>query len=95
MMDETMIAHISKLAQLRLTEEESIKVQADFDNILRYVDMLQEVDTDGVMPTSHDDGLKNVLRKDAVAPSQSVEDVLANSGNKTEQYFQVPQTVEE
>lgn len=90
-----MINHISQLAKLQLTEEEKIKVQADFSNILRYVDMLQEVDTDGVMPTSHDDGLKNVLRKDQVAPSQSVEDVLVNSGNKTEQYFKVPRTVEE
>lgn len=90
-----MINHISQLAKLQLTEEEKIKVQADFSDILRYVDMLQEVDTDGVIPTSHDDGLKNVLRKDQVASSQSVEDVLVNSGNKTEQYFRVPQTMEE
>lgn len=95
MIDETMIAHVSGLAQLRLTEEEKTQVQKDLNNILHYMDLLDELDTDSVTPTSHSVDVYNVFREDKVLPSQPVYEVLANSADTTEQYFRVPRTVDE
>lgn len=60
------VQHVAKLARLGLRDDEISKFQTQLSGILDYVEMLNEVDTDGVEPTAQVTGLTNVTRKDEV-----------------------------
>jgi aspartyl-tRNA(Asn)/glutamyl-tRNA(Gln) amidotransferase subunit C len=60
------VDHLAHLARLFLTEEEKAKYAGQLTDILTYVDILSEVDTEGVPETSQVTGLSNVLREDGI-----------------------------
>jgi aspartyl-tRNA(Asn)/glutamyl-tRNA(Gln) amidotransferase subunit C len=60
------VRHIAKLARLKVSDEEVERFAVQLTSILEYVDMLREVDTKNVEPTSQVTGLHSVLRKDIV-----------------------------
>lgn len=60
------IKHVAKLARLKLTDEEVRKYGKQLSQILDYMDILNEVDTDKVEATSQVTGLKNVVEKDEI-----------------------------
>ena len=60
------VRHIAKLARLRLTDEEVEKFAPQLTGIFQYVDMLQEVNTDGVPATEQVTGMENSFREDTV-----------------------------
>lgn len=61
------VRHIAQLARLNLTDEEIDKFSGQLSNIFEYVEQLNEVDTEGVEPTSQVTGLENVTREDEVS----------------------------
>lgn len=63
--DET-IEYVGILAKLSLSEEEKEAAKTDMANMLDYIDMLNELDTDGVEPMSHVFPVNNVFREDVV-----------------------------
>ncbi len=80
MLTEEQVRHVAKLARLKLSDEEVKKFSGQLSGVLEYVDILKEVDTDGVEITSQVTGLKNVLRKDEVVKSEATrEELLACS----------------
>lgn len=60
------VRHVAKLARLRLSDAEVEKFSGQLSAILDYVAILNEVDTEGVQPTSQVTGLENVTREDVV-----------------------------
>lgn len=74
------VRHIAKLARLKLSDEEVKKFTKEMDAILRYIEMLNEVNTENVEPTAQVTGLTNVFREDIVKPSEATtEELLACS----------------
>jgi len=74
------IAHIAKLARLKISEQEVAKFTKELSAILEYVNILSELDTSDVQPTAQVTGITNVLRKDEVRASEaSKEDLLGCS----------------
>lgn len=65
-LSQEQVRHIAKLARLGLTDEEVKKFSTQLTNILQYVEVLSEVDTENVEATNQVTGLKNVMRDDAV-----------------------------
>lgn len=61
------IEHIATLARLELSEEEKERYAGQLSVILDYIDMLGEVDTEGIEETCQVTGLQDVLREDVVA----------------------------
>lgn len=88
------IRHVARLARLSLTEDELRSFENDLNSILRYVEQLQQVDTEGVEPTSHAVRLENVMREDQVEPSLPVDEALANAPDRSDDYFRVPRVLE-
>ena len=72
------VRHIAKLARLRLTEEEVQKFTTELTSIFKTIDVLQKVDTKGVIPTAQVTGLTNIFREDAVTPLPYPTDDLLN-----------------
>ncbi len=83
------VEHIAELARLALTEEEKALYRDQLSAILDYAAILQKVDTSAIPPTATVLPLRNVMREDLVAPSMSVEDVLANAPDADDGQFRV------
>jgi aspartyl-tRNA(Asn)/glutamyl-tRNA(Gln) amidotransferase subunit C len=60
------VLKLARLARLDLTSEEVNEFTAELAEILKYVEQLDSVETDGLEPTSQVTGLVNVTRPDAV-----------------------------
>ncbi|MEI6221604.1 MAG: Asp-tRNA(Asn)/Glu-tRNA(Gln) amidotransferase subunit GatC [bacterium] len=88
------VQQIAKLARLDLTEEETELYQQQLSSILQYVEMLGEVDTSGVEPTSQVTGLQNITRADKVHTSLSNEQALKNAPSREDRFFKVKPVIE-
>ena len=64
------------------------------DAILAYVDKLNELNTDGVVATSHAVPMENAFREDVVRPSIGIDNALANAPEKVASFFKVPKVIE-
>lgn len=87
------VEHVAKLAKLKLSQTEKRKFQKELDKIIKYIDQLNQVDTENVPPTSHVIPMKNVLREDKVKSSLTQEEALANAPDKKDGYFRVPKVI--
>ena len=70
------VLKLARLARLTITDEEIEKYRKELNEILRYVEQLQQVDVSGLQPTSQVTGLKNVMREDKVADYGATPDDL-------------------
>ncbi|OGB98765.1 asparaginyl/glutamyl-tRNA amidotransferase subunit C [candidate division KSB1 bacterium RBG_16_48_16] len=87
------VENIARLAKLAFTEEEKKRFVDQFNQILAYVEKLNELDTDDVVPTYHVLDLKNVMREDVVEPWLTQEEALANAPKQKNGYFSVPKVI--
>ena len=87
------VEHIAKLARLEFNEQQKEKLTQEMNDILGYIEKLNEVDTSNVEPLSHVIELSNVMREDEVKPSLSQEEALKNAPEKTEKFFKVPKVI--
>ena len=87
------IEKIAQLAHLKLNDEEKEQLAEEVGKILDYVNKLNEVNTDNVLPLSHTVEIKNVFRPDEVKPSLSRKEALKNAPRKNEKFFRVPKVV--
>jgi aspartyl-tRNA(Asn)/glutamyl-tRNA(Gln) amidotransferase subunit C len=88
------ISYITKLARLKLTKIEQERLTKDMTNILEFVDKINQLDTEGVTPTSHAVHINNVFRDDIIEESYDKEKILANAPEKENDFFKVPKIVE-
>ncbi len=91
--DET-IEYVGILAKLMLSDEEKKQAKKDMGNMLEYMDMLNDLDTDGVEPMPHVFPVSNVFREDVVVNEDMREQILANAPAEKDGAFKVPKTVE-
>ena len=87
------VEHIAKLAKLEFSEDEKEKFTHQFNDILKYMEQLNSLDTTNVEPLSQVIELNNVFRDDIVKPSTPTEEALKNAPDKTEEYFKVPKVI--
>jgi aspartyl-tRNA(Asn)/glutamyl-tRNA(Gln) amidotransferase subunit C len=92
--DKQEVEHVAHLARLEFTEEEKVKFTFQLNNILMYMDKLNQVDTSGIEPMSHAIALNNAFRDDIVKESLSQEQSLANAPDPRGEYFRVPKVIE-
>lgn len=88
------VKHVAHLARLAITENEADKLANQLDSIITYAEQLNELDTDGVEPTTHVLDLKNVLRKDEPREWITKEEALQNAPDKQDGLFRVPSILE-
>src|SRR5579872_1803061 len=58
------VLKLARLARIALSDEEVEEFASEFSAILKYVEQLQQVEVDGLEPTSQVTGLTNVMRPD-------------------------------
>ena len=89
------VLKIAKLSKLSFKEEEIEKFQIELNDILGYVDMLNEVDTSQVEPLIYINDVVNNFRQIEEKESLPLEKVLANAPESAENAIVVPKVVGE
>jgi aspartyl-tRNA(Asn)/glutamyl-tRNA(Gln) amidotransferase subunit C len=90
MIDREQVLHVAKLARLRLSDAEVERMTGELSTILEHVERMDELDLDGVEPTSHVVELQNVLRADVPRESLSRERALEGAPDAADDGFRVP-----
>lgn len=88
------IKKISQLAKININPEQEEIVLKKLKNILKLVEKMQSVDTEGVEPMSHALDITQPLREDKAMPSLEKEKYLKLSTKSNDDYFIVPQVIE-
>lgn len=89
------VLKVAHLARLEFKENEIERFRDDLNNILSFIEKLQEVDTEGVEPLYQVNNLENVLRKDLVRDSLDRDLAIKNAPQKDEGMIIVPKVVGE
>jgi aspartyl-tRNA(Asn)/glutamyl-tRNA(Gln) amidotransferase subunit C len=88
------IDHLASLARLALTEEEKSLYGSQLENILQYMETLNELETSGIDPTAHVVSISNVMREDTAKPCLGRTDALKNAPDRTDAFYRVPKIIE-
>jgi len=88
------VEYVAHLARLEFSEQEKGKFTSQLNDILLYMDKLNEIDTTGVVPETHAISLNNAFREDIVKPSLGSDKSLANAPDSKGNFFRVPKVIE-
>lgn len=88
--DEKLVKEIASLARLDLTDEETKMFVYQFKDILDYVSILNEMDTDNVLPAYLSSANKSVTREDEIEESATTAEFLSNTPQSKDDYVVIP-----
>ncbi|HEU4744192.1 MAG TPA: Asp-tRNA(Asn)/Glu-tRNA(Gln) amidotransferase subunit GatC [Anaerolineales bacterium] len=88
--DEKLVREIAFLARLDLSQEETEMFVSQFKDILDYVGILNEVDTEDVPPAYLFSANKSVIREDEIEPSVPTDEFIANVPQAKDEYVVIP-----
>lgn len=88
------VEYVAKLARLDVTDTEKEKFTAQLNDILLYIDKLNELDTAGITPMTHAIAVTNAFREDTVRASLGTEKALANAPDARGEFFRVPKVID-
>ncbi len=88
------VEKVASLSMIHFSEEEKLQLQQDLSNIIAHVEKLNELDTEGVEPTTYILNQQNILREDIPQENMDRDTLMANAPQKDEGCFIVPKVVE-
>ena len=88
------VDEVAHLARLEFDEKSKPEIIKDMNNMLTFVEKLNELNTDNVEPLIYMTDEVNVLREDVVKTDMTQEEALKNAPKKDSDYFKVPKVVE-
>ncbi len=91
--DEKTLEKAELLSKLKIAPSERERTMTEMEKLLAYVERLNEVDTEGVLPLSHGEPGDGSLREDAVTNPDGRGDTLFNAPEQRDGQFMVPKTV--
>lgn len=92
--DKATVRKMGTLARIHVSTEDEDYYGPQIGNILKWVEQLQEVNTDNVEPLASVSEINAVLRPDIVNDGDKVQDILANAPESTDAFFVVAKIVE-
>ena len=88
------VEYVANLARLEVTDSEKEKLTAQINDILLYIDKLNELDTKGVEPMSHAIAITNAFREDKILDSIGTENSSTNAPDARGEFFRVPKVID-
>jgi aspartyl-tRNA(Asn)/glutamyl-tRNA(Gln) amidotransferase subunit C len=92
--DTETVDKIAHLARLEFENESKAQIINDMNNMLSFIEKLNELDTTNVSPLIYMSNEVNVLREDDVRHDISQQEALKNAPKKDSDYFKVPKVIE-
>jgi aspartyl-tRNA(Asn)/glutamyl-tRNA(Gln) amidotransferase subunit C len=94
-LNEQMVQRVARLARLKLSPSEVARFSGQLQQVLHYVEQLNEVNCDGIEPMAHPIEVTNVFRADEPRESLPRTAALANAPKTDSKYFLVPPILDE
>jgi aspartyl-tRNA(Asn)/glutamyl-tRNA(Gln) amidotransferase subunit C len=94
MISKKEVEYVAHLARLEIDEAQKDKFTSQLNDILLYIDKLNELDTKGVEPMTHAIAVTNAFREDKIVESIGTEKSLANAPDARGEFFRVPKVIE-
>lgn len=91
--NDELVDHLARLSRLHFSDSEKQEIREDLEQMIKFVDKLNEVDTTGLEPVLHMSTEVNRLRDDEVKGSVSSAQALKNAVNSRDQFFTVPKVI--
>ena len=92
--DAGTVRKVAHLARIAVSEDALEPMARELNDIIQWIEQLQEVDTDGVEPMTSVVARALPLRDDVVVDGGDAGRVLANAPRSTDGFFIVPKVVE-
>ena len=92
--DKDTVKHISKLARISLDEKKINNLVKDLSSIMKFIEKLNELNTDKTTPLTSIINASLKPRKDEVKDGKIRDQILKNSPEKNEEFFVVPKVLE-
>ena len=89
------VAHLAKLARLALADDELDELAGQIKDILQHVNVITELDTEGVDAMSHPVAIQNIAHEDGTKPCLSQESVLSQAPEVEDGRIVIPQILSE
>lgn len=89
-LSEQDVLKVASLSRLKLSETEVSALGKQMESVLKYIAMLDELDTEAIEPMAHAIEISNVFREDQLKESLPREKALANAPQTDGSYFLVP-----
>ena len=93
-LDKDTVKHISKLARISLDEKKINSLSKDLSSIMKFIEKLNELNTDKTNPLTSIINASLKSRDDEVKDGKIREQILKNSPEKNKEFFVVPKVVE-
>jgi aspartyl-tRNA(Asn)/glutamyl-tRNA(Gln) amidotransferase subunit C len=93
-LDKATVARIATLARIKVPEADREALGQELNQILHWVEQLDEVDTQGVEPMTSVAAMTLPLRPDKVTDGNRADDILKNAPGALHGFFTVPKVVE-
>ncbi len=91
--DINLVSHLAHLSRLNVAPEKMDKMVADMQDLVGFVEQLNELDTTGTVPLMHMGDCVNVLRSDEVNGSIHRTEALKNAPDQNGVFFKVPKVI--
>ena len=88
------VKHISKLARISIENEKAKKLAEDLNSIFKFIEKLNKLNTDKVVPLTSIAETTLKLRRDEVKSKNIRDQILKNSPNENKDFFVVPKVIE-
>ena len=88
------IKHISKLSRISIDEQKAEKLAGDLNSIFKFIEKLNELKTENVVPLTSVAETTLKLRSDKIKSEDIRKQILKNSPQDNEDYFVVPKVIE-
>ena len=92
--DKDTVKHISKLARISLDEKKISNLSKDLSSIMKFIEKLNELDTDKIIPLTSIINASLKSREDEVKDGKIRDQILKNSPEKSEEFFVVPKVID-
>jgi aspartyl-tRNA(Asn)/glutamyl-tRNA(Gln) amidotransferase subunit C len=91
--NDALVTKLARLSKLQFSDTEKAEIRNDLQQMIGFVEKLNELNLEGVAPLLHMSEEVNVLREDEVKGSVSREEALQNAPQHNEEFFMVPKVI--
>ena len=91
--NDAMFEKLANLAKLKFNDFEKIQIKNDLQNMIGFIEKMNDIDTTNVEPLLHMTANVNMMREDVVTESITNEEAMQNAVDKNGAFFIVPKVI--
>lgn len=91
--NDALFEKLANLAKLKFDETEKLQIKNDLQNMIGFIEKMNDLDTSNVEPLLHMTANVNMWREDVITGSITNEEAMQNASNKNAPFFIVPKVI--